>query len=244
MGIVQINQLPDGSGLLSNDDIMLFMNSPSSSPSTRKITWANVIEQLSSPANLQLRRGTASEVSGIIPLQGEPVWDTTNNILYIGDGVTYGGVKVAYPVISTVATNYTISTDGSPLSPITLSPINSIWHIEATYRIQDDWNSHGNTIIVFQTTSFSGINRPDGSSAGTVYGTFTVTNDEGTTTIIPILNNNIELGVEQTMGYYVKISCFAKVTSATGIIDFAVTTDNESSIGAVKFYTCNARRII
>jgi hypothetical protein len=52
--------------------------------------WIDIEEA----ANLQVRRGTAAEVAGIIPLEGEPVWATDTKRLVIGDGVRSGGVPV------------------------------------------------------------------------------------------------------------------------------------------------------
>lgn len=44
MAIVRINQLPDGSGTLSNDDILILMDNPSGGGTTKKIS----ISELSS----------------------------------------------------------------------------------------------------------------------------------------------------------------------------------------------------
>ena len=49
--------------------------------------WVDITE----PANLQIRRGTAAEVDAITPLQGEPVWETDTKKLVVGDGSTAGG---------------------------------------------------------------------------------------------------------------------------------------------------------
>jgi hypothetical protein len=46
---------------------------------------------MTAPANLQVRRGTAAEVAAITPLEGEPVWATDTKRLFIGDGVSGGG---------------------------------------------------------------------------------------------------------------------------------------------------------
>ena len=43
---------------------------------------------------LQYRRGTTDERLSIIPLDGEPIWDTTNQKLYVGDGQVHGGIAV------------------------------------------------------------------------------------------------------------------------------------------------------
>jgi hypothetical protein len=43
---------------------------------------------------LQFRRGTNAQRQTITPAQGEPLWTTDTNILYVGDGVTSGGIQV------------------------------------------------------------------------------------------------------------------------------------------------------
>jgi hypothetical protein len=50
---------------------------------------------MTAPANLQVRRGTAAEVAAITPLEGEPVWATDTKLLYLGDGSTAGGIQVS-----------------------------------------------------------------------------------------------------------------------------------------------------
>lgn len=47
-GIVRINQLPDGSGNLSNDDIFLFMDDPSGSATTKKISLSQISSAIGS----------------------------------------------------------------------------------------------------------------------------------------------------------------------------------------------------
>ena len=49
---------------------------------------------MTSPANLQVRRGTAAEVAAITPLEGEPVWATDTKVLTVGDGSALGGIPV------------------------------------------------------------------------------------------------------------------------------------------------------
>jgi len=43
---------------------------------------------------IYLRRGTRTEILGIVPESGEPVWATDTKALYIGDDATSGGVFV------------------------------------------------------------------------------------------------------------------------------------------------------
>jgi len=61
--------------------------------------WVDITE----PANLQVRRGTAAEVAAITPLEGEPVWETDAKKLKVGDGVAAGGITVGkFPLDGTL----------------------------------------------------------------------------------------------------------------------------------------------
>jgi hypothetical protein len=63
--------------------------------------WVDITE----PANLQVRRGTAAEVAAITPLEGEPVWETDTKKLIVGDGSTAGGITVGkFPLDGTLRT--------------------------------------------------------------------------------------------------------------------------------------------
>ena len=44
--------------------------------------------------SLQFRRGEELQRTGIIPAAGEPIWVTGTKKLYIGDGVSLGGVNI------------------------------------------------------------------------------------------------------------------------------------------------------
>jgi len=44
---------------------------------------------------LQIRRGTQAELDAITPLEGELIYTTDNDELYIGDGLTQGGILVS-----------------------------------------------------------------------------------------------------------------------------------------------------
>ena len=70
MGIVRVNELPEGSGSLSNDDIFLFMDNPSASGVTKKISLSQ-IAAVSSSGLVQ------SNINGIIGASG------VNNIVQI-----------------------------------------------------------------------------------------------------------------------------------------------------------------
>jgi hypothetical protein len=69
--------------------------------------------------NLQFRRGTASQLSGITPLAGEPIFTTDTNGLFIGDGTTAGGIAVGGGTVNSVAFSggtTGLSVTGSPIT--------------------------------------------------------------------------------------------------------------------------------
>lgn len=43
---------------------------------------------------LQIKRGALDRVQAYTPMPGEPVYSTTTNQLFVGDGVTPGGILV------------------------------------------------------------------------------------------------------------------------------------------------------
>lgn len=62
MGVVRINELPEGSGNLTNDDIFVFMDDPSGSGVTKKISLSQITQAVGvDPVVIQL-----GSVSGVI----------------------------------------------------------------------------------------------------------------------------------------------------------------------------------
>jgi len=61
----------------------------------RNAVWVD----MTSPANLQVRRGTAAEVAAEVLLDGEPAWATDTKVLVVGDGQTQGGVLVGHSLL-------------------------------------------------------------------------------------------------------------------------------------------------
>ena len=74
--------------------------------------WIDIEEA----ANLQVNRGTAAEVAAYTPLDGEPVWDSDNEQLRVGDGETQGGILVG----NQTATSPGFSNETGPLSAFEL----------------------------------------------------------------------------------------------------------------------------
>jgi hypothetical protein len=132
MSTVKITELPSATSITS-DDLLIIVDSGNPYV-TKKISWGNIDApsgvitygrlnnqwvDITSPANLQVRRGTAAEVSGIIPLTGEPVWKTDEKTLVVGDGQTSGGIAIGPKVPKTVLNFSSFSSATIPIaSPI------------------------------------------------------------------------------------------------------------------------------
>lgn len=99
MANIKITELPSASSITS-DDLLVIVDSGNPYV-TKKISWKDIDSpqdgiiygrkdgawtDITGPANLQIRRGTAAEVASITPLQGEPVWQTDQKSLVVGDG--------------------------------------------------------------------------------------------------------------------------------------------------------------
>lgn len=66
MGITRLNQLPEGSGSLSNDDIFLFMDDPSGSGITKKISLSQISSTIGGGDLENYFNTTLSAGSGLI----------------------------------------------------------------------------------------------------------------------------------------------------------------------------------
>lgn len=98
----------------------------------KDLAWVD----MTSPANLQVNRGTTAEVSGYTPLDGEPVWDSTTKHLWVGDGSTQGGVLVGKrTVASTPFPGAPVSLNSNTYSTPVFVPLagsGSVWHVIGT----------------------------------------------------------------------------------------------------------------
>jgi hypothetical protein len=125
MVVTRIHQLPSSSSI-TPDDVLVMVDNPDGTPVTKKILWKDVDApsgtitygrrnnqwvDITSPANLQIRRGTLAEVNAITPLEGEPLWATDSKVLRMGDGITQGGVPISFsesiPALTTTITGST-----------------------------------------------------------------------------------------------------------------------------------------
>jgi len=64
---------------------------------------------------LQIRRGTTAQRLAITPLPGEPIFDTTLNQLFVGDGITAGGQSPSTSLLVSEITEQAIDSVGQAL---------------------------------------------------------------------------------------------------------------------------------
>lgn len=108
-----------------------------------------------SVANLQVSTGTATEVNSYIPLSGEPIYDTTNNVLYIGDGSTTRGNLVSNSTKTALLQSQSIfggSSYSTPLS-VSLNSTNSIWEINTFITFYSTDGANETVVDLYPTIS-------------------------------------------------------------------------------------------
>lgn len=240
MSNIKITELPEANSITNND--LLIMVDSGNPYITKKILWQNIDApsgditygrrnnqwvDLTSPANLQIRRGTSSEVSGIIPLQGEPVWDLTNKILYIGDGSTFGGISISYPTKFYTFNNLP---GGNSLNwfAIELSPQNSVWELNmyATFNLF----SEGNSTAEFSFINSTGISSPVGDLTYIDPSTHTAQHFS----LYTAFNSNVTCNVTID-GEILKTNGIFTVSAPTGVLRFYEQNDNQET-GAIMAY--------
>lgn len=119
-------------------------------------------------SGLKLRRGTNAERLLITPADGELIYSTDTKTVFIGDGITVGGITVGVPANVTfttanvnVLTANTINVTDLNMSGNIIPIIDSVYNIgSSSYRFKDLFLS-GNTINLggstFSTNSNSGV---------------------------------------------------------------------------------------
>lgn len=158
---------------------------------------------------LQLKRGNTAAVAAYLPAVGEPVFDYTLKQLYVGDGVTVGGVRVG-TLIGAVGVDFLDSpTAAAARSAITAAAsgvntdITSITGSAATLTTSRSIAATGDAAWSVNFDGSSNVSAaitlaPSGVAAGT-YGSVTV-NAKGLVTaasaITPIANGGTGLGAQ------------------------------------------------
>ncbi len=159
-------------------------------------------------ANLQLSMGTYSEVNSYIPLSGEPIYDSTNKVVYIGDGSTARGNLIGNVSKFAEAASVSLPAGGSYTTPlsVTLNSINSIWEITSylSFNSADGDNETSIKLDVIPSNlsikSFDSISRV--SNGDSIFG-----------------NSNYGVIVLNTLGgdvYFVKSRHIVQLTGSSG----------------------------
>lgn len=114
---------------------------------------------LTSPANLQVNRGTASEVAAYVALAGEPVYDTTSKALHVGDGTTAGGSLIgAKCIVSGVSeTDQSLGESYYAISSATIGPISSVWRLTGFLKFAGDPSGSSSPRINVGTGMLEGV---------------------------------------------------------------------------------------
>jgi hypothetical protein len=101
MSIKRINEFPEGSGSLSNDDVFLFMDDPSNGGTTKKISLSQVAGSIWNSdlptiinANVSIKTDTKNDLNSYILSSGELAYAIDEGTLRIGNGTDPGGSKV------------------------------------------------------------------------------------------------------------------------------------------------------
>ena len=130
-------------------------------------------------SQLQLRRGTATEVASTIGAAGELIVDTTNNLVYLQDGSTTGGHLVGAPA-------------NTSLSSITAATANNSINNGAYAQ---------NWAFAPNSTDYYGLQLTDSSSA-TTGGSLLLLTGSATATGNPLLSLQSAVGGTEILSIY------------------------------------------
>jgi hypothetical protein len=195
--------------------------------------WIDIEEA----ANLQVNRGTAAEVAAYTPLDGEPVWDGENKLLYVGDGQTQGGilvgqqVKVAYQ--GTAVTIPGIAATYSNGTPLALSPQNSVWQIDYFAAFGGDFTDNASYDVLLG--GFSGLSAIDGF--------LTVIDGDNNVTQQIIDGNTLSFSSGDGLPCVARVDGIIRVTGSSGTVTIGFTPSDTEVSGGVVRSALIARRI-
>lgn len=93
---------------------------------------------------IQFKRGTTSQVQSIIPAIAEPVWDKNKKQLFIGDGVTAGGVPIATGWTEVIQMTAGVGTTGSLMDTDLTFPLEAgyAYHVEVELILYNRGSNH------------------------------------------------------------------------------------------------------
>jgi hypothetical protein len=130
---------------------------------------------------LQIRRGTTAERLSITPLVSELVYDTTTKLVYVGDGVTAGGVAIDQD-----------SSPNLPLGQISDVVLDNVTDGDILKYNGDDWV---NSQLAFATLPGVEINDPEVNQVLKFNGTSWSNENEDSSIVVSALDDltNVEI---------------------------------------------------
>ena len=127
MSIIRINELPEGSGNLTNDDVFIFMDDPSSGGITKKISFSELSNIVGvSDRLIKDDKEVILIGNGSLTLPSGSILNETNNTLSLAPPTALPGQSL---VIRPTAAIWSISSSGFIVygSPITISVTLQTW---------------------------------------------------------------------------------------------------------------------
>jgi hypothetical protein len=93
---------------------------------------------------IQVKRGTRSQRLGFTPAAGEPVFETDTGHLYVGDGVTAGGIYSGSPLSGIIALTVDQSIYNVDISAfnLTAKPQGAVFNLVGTAIRQPGFGAH------------------------------------------------------------------------------------------------------
>ena len=126
MAIIRINELPEGSGNLSNDDVFIFMDSPSSGGITKKISLSELKSIVTTDRLVKGDNAVILGTNGSLRLPNGSILNETNNTLSLAPPTALPGQSL---VIRPTAATWSINSSGyiEYNNPITISVTLGNW---------------------------------------------------------------------------------------------------------------------
>ena len=104
MPIKRINEFPEGSGSLSNDDVFLFMDNPEVSGVTKKISFSEIADAIRIEELHNVAISVASHRDTLIYNSGNALWENKPGITSVSSGIV--GASGIFNIIQISQANY------------------------------------------------------------------------------------------------------------------------------------------
>lgn len=164
---------------------------------------------------LQLRHMDTATRTAYTPLVGEALWDTTTNVLYIGDGSTVGGVEAipSTEIVSRVASGSAVSlTTATPANVTNISLPVGIWEVFGAVGFSEG----ASTVTTEQVAAINTVSAtlPTWPAAGVSMARQSGTATTGDGSILPTSPCRITVTSGTTTVYLVAQATFTTSTNA------------------------------